>query len=87
MDFPTQGIRLDSRKIEADTPFLKSTSNTIVRIETEQFCYSDISEIYVGPRLDFMAAKFGIEKILRDAGADECTIKNINIRQSEKSFQ
>lgn len=76
--------KIDNRNI---SPFVKNVRTMIPRIESLKFDYSDISDIHIGPRLDFLTAKLAIEKHLNNIGVSEDEIQNINILPSERAFQ
>jgi len=67
-------------------PFCKIFHTKIPRIKSEQFDYSDIEKIIIGPRLDVMLAKPAIENILREFLTDD-KIEDIVIAPSERPYQ
>jgi len=81
--------RLVISKVNTDDtpPFCKTVHNRILRIESEQFDYSDIEKIIIGPRLDFLTAKLAIEKILHERDLTDNEINNMVIERSKRPYQ
>ncbi len=84
---PTPYLIADQVGPEKLRPFLKNFKPTIFRIKSEEFAYTDIDKIYIGPRLDFITAKIAVKSFLKSKGIDEKDINAINIVPSKRPFQ
>ncbi len=84
---PKDRLFISRRNLSFVPPFLKNLNREIPRFKSQEFSYKDIDCIYVGPRLDFDAAKLAIEKILLESGATQEECNNICIKKSDRAYQ
>lgn len=84
---PMDRLIISNRNSPPTVPFLKDFKTSIPRIKSKEFSYNNIDCIYVGPRVDFIAAKLAIEKILVDEGLPTEEIKKLSIKKSDRPYQ